>query len=166
MEAPVMNLAAYSWGLTLNETLLIIAAILIVIDIFFQSDIPTHVAYVLICTVVARVIHAPILIQVLIGILAWFALVGGHYLLWKKKIQRLVHRVIAPERYREGARGLVGSTGQVRAVEDATMVRVAGDLWPFRADKPVTDGQNVRVIAVEKGRLVIEPLDEPAGEGS
>ena len=150
------------WGLGLNETLLIIAAILVLIDIFFASDVPTHAAYVLVAVVLARLVPAHLLYQVLIGVGAWFVLVGGHYLLWRKRLQRFVHRYIAPERYRCGARGLIGTVGHVKKIEEATLVSAAGDLWPFRSAEPVEAGASVRIVGVKGGELVVKPLAEGA----
>ena len=35
------------WGLTLNHTLFLLAVVLICVDFFVSTDVPTHVAYII-----------------------------------------------------------------------------------------------------------------------
>lgn len=54
--------------MTINEILIVSAIILMVVDIFFTSDFPTHLAYVIVTVVIAKGIDAPVLYQILFGV--------------------------------------------------------------------------------------------------
>ena len=147
------------WGLSLNQTLLVAAVILVVIDIFFATDIPTHIAYVLASVVLARMVEAPILVRILAGILAWFALVAFHYWVWRKLVGKFTNRFVAPEKYKSGLDRLIGATGTAKAIEQTRMVEIEGDLWPYEGAEGVASGTKVKVIAVHENKLVVEPLN-------
>lgn len=76
-------------GMTVNEFLIVVSIILIVVDIFFASDFPTHLAYIIVTFTIAKEIDMPILYQILFGLLIWFALVIFHYTLWRKVIEKI-----------------------------------------------------------------------------
>jgi membrane protein implicated in regulation of membrane protease activity len=144
------------WGLTFEHTLLVLALLLLLTDVFFQSDVPTHIAYVLVAFVVAVTFDVHFLWQAVIGVLAWFALVGFHYLLWRKVLGRISDR-FAPDTYRSGASGLVGQLGRVREVDGRRLVALQGDLWRFRcAAGAPADGATVRVTGERDGELEVE----------
>ena len=64
-EGVRVDLITCFWGLSLNQTIILVAAILVAIDFFIPTDVPTHVAYILICVLVAINIDAHILIKIL-----------------------------------------------------------------------------------------------------
>ncbi len=76
-------------GMTINEILIVSAIILILVDIFFASDLPTHLAYIIVTFTLAKEIDMPILYQILFGILIWIALVVFHYTIWRKVIEKI-----------------------------------------------------------------------------
>lgn len=150
-----MELFTELWGLSLNQTILLVAAILVVVDFFIPTDLPTHIAYVLLCMLVGINVHAHILIKILCALLAWFALVAFHYCFWRATVQRVVNSFIAPDRYRSGADGTVGSQGVIREVDGEKMARVHGDLWPCHGGENLADGTTVTVISATDGILVV-----------
>jgi len=94
--------------MTINEILIVSAIILMVVDIFFTSDFPTHLAYVIVTVVIAKGIDAPVLYQILFGVLIWFALVIFHYTVWRKIIEQVNDRLIAPSKHKGGLDGFIG----------------------------------------------------------
>jgi len=151
-----MEILTELWGLSLNQTILLVAAILVVIDIFIPTDVPTHIAYILLCTLVAINIDAHILIKILCALLAWFALVAFHYCFWRATIQKIVNNIIAPDRFRSGADGAVGNDGVIRDVDGNKMVRVKGDLWPCHGAERLSDGTQVTVVSATDGILDVK----------
>ena len=143
------------WGLSLNETLVIVAILLIIADFFLSSDVLTHVAYVLFCVVFARLLPVHILYQVLFGVIAWFGLVAFHYTIWKSLLHRFANRVIAPDKIKTGAEGLVGQSGKIKDIEGTMMAEINGDLWNFRCDTRVEPGDTVHVASIDKGVLIV-----------
>ena len=158
----IFNLLSGGWGLSFPMTLILIAVILAIVDFFILSDVPTLIAYALVCIAVGWQADAHILYRVIIGLLAWFALVGFHYAVWKRVPIAFANRVIAPDRYKEGAAGLVGSTARVKVVEGKTLICVKDDLWPFECNETLADGDAVEIIAQQNGVLTVKKALRPA----
>ncbi len=152
----------FLWGLSLNQIVLLVAVILIVIDIFIASDIPTHVAYVLCCIIIALNTDVHPIVQVLVGLLAWFLLITFHYFVWKTLITTIANRFIAPDRYHVGADGLKGKTGIVRVVDGEKMVSVQGDVWPCTGAEHLEDGDKVIILSADNGILTISASASPS----
>lgn len=150
-----MEILTELWGLSLTQTVLLVAAILVVVDFFIPTDVLTHIAYVLLCALVAIKLDANVLVKILCALLAWFALVAFHYCFWRATVQKIVNNIIAPDRFRSGADGVVGSHGMIRIVDGNTMVRVKGDLWPCRGADALADGTLVKVVSQADGELEV-----------
>lgn len=148
------------WGLSGPQTLVVVALILVVVDIFIQSDVATHVAYILISIAVAWLVPVQVLFRVLVGLAAWGFLVYIHYSLWRKFATHFVNRVIAPTKFRAGARGLIGSTGVVKEIDGRKMVSLQGDLWPYEGPADMPPGSTVEVIGERGGVLKIMLLEK------
>jgi len=148
-----MEMLTELWGMSLNQTVFLVAAILVVFDFFIHTDFPTHIAYILLCALVAINVDAHILVKLLCALLAWFALVAFHYCFWRATVEKVVNNIIAPDRYRSGADGVVGSHGTICIVEGTMMVKVKGDLWPCRGANDLADGTPVKVISQRHGEL-------------
>ena len=102
------------WGLSLPQTLLLLGLILMLVDVFFQEDQATHIAYILGAIAVALWVPVHPLYRVLIGLVAWAGIVYLHYAVWREFVSQFVNRVVAPTRYRSGVRGLLGETGKIQ----------------------------------------------------
>lgn len=64
-------------------------------------------------------------------------------------------------RVRTGAEGLVGARGEVlSACRPEGQVRVHGELWRARAERPVEEGERVCVLAVDGLTLRVEPAGQ------
>lgn len=144
------------WGLSLNETLLIVALILVVVDFFLATDIPTHIAYVLVAFVVTMQIPAHLLYQILGGLVTWFVLVTFHYLVWRNVLKTVSNRFVAPDRHKLAAERAVGADGEIKDVEGKKMVSIEGDLWPIDGGDDLEPGTKVKVVAQESGAVRVE----------
>ena len=143
----------WEWGMSLNITLLLLALILMLVDFFFQTDIPTHVAYVILAFLVARNVDLHIMYRVIIGVSAWGVIVAFHYLVWRSVVQTVTNTLIAPDRYTSGADGLVGRAGTVEEIDGKKVLRVRGDFWACSNIDDFSDGDKVEVTAVADGIL-------------
>ncbi len=89
------------------------------------------------------------------------ALVAGGFMLWiLKHFSSLRHKQVV-----SGAEYMIGRSGKV--VEDFTgrgRVQIDGESWLADSSVPMSAGQRVRVKAIDKLVLKIEPADEPARE--
>jgi membrane protein implicated in regulation of membrane protease activity len=151
-----MEILTELWGLSLNQTILLVAAILVAADFFIPTDVPTHIAYILLCVLVAINIHAHILTKILCAVVAWFALVTFHYCFWRATVQKFVNNIIAPDRFRSGAEGSIGNGGVIREVDGNKMVKVKGDLWPCHGAENLPDGTQVTVVSAKDRILSIK----------
>jgi membrane protein implicated in regulation of membrane protease activity len=144
--------------MSLTESMLVIAAILVVIDFFILNDITTHIAFILICLVLMRLVDYPFLYEVLFGLVCWFILVVFHYMVWRKLVLKFVNKHVSPDRYLEGARGLVGEIGIIESTKSIQMVRVAGDLWNFESESGIqlNDETTVEIVSEENGVLLVK----------
>jgi membrane protein implicated in regulation of membrane protease activity len=143
------------WGLTFTQTLLVISAIMLIIDLFLLSDVPTQIAYVLLSWLVAVQFEVPVLVSVLIGLITWIALVVFHYMIWRGVLEGISAK-IAPARYQSGPDRLIGRWGVIREIDGRRLVAVEGELWVFESPQPVDVGVGVMVLAQRDGFLIVE----------
>ncbi len=143
------------FGMSINEILLVSALILLVIDIFFVSDIPTHIAWVLVTVTLAKEINVPILYQILLGVVIWFALVVFHYTLWRKVIEKINDKFIAPTKHQTGIQHLMGQKGVITNIDGKLLLLINEELHPFKTDKQVHEGEIYVVQSSESNYLII-----------
>ena len=148
------------WGLSLPQTLLVVALILAIADIFVQSDVATHVAYVLVS--IAVVIWTPVhpLFRVIVGLVAYAALVYLHYAFWREIASSWVNKKIAPTKYRSGIRGLIGEEAVIREIDGKQMLSCQGDLWNFESAEELREGAPVEIVGERGGVLIVEPIQK------
>lgn len=149
-----------SWGLSVNHTLLLLAVILVIVDFFVGTDILSHIAYIIFSVVIARNMPFHVMYKILIGLAAWFTIVACHYIFFRRFVQKIVDKIIAPDKYRSGAEGLVGMTGSIREVEEKKMVELEGDLWPIEANEDLRPSQKVKVTKAQNGILTVESVEK------
>lgn len=141
--------------MTLNEIFIIVAIILIVIDIFFASDIPTHIAYIIFTYLLAKEIELSILYQILFGVLIWFALVVIHYLIWKNIIEKINDRLIAPNKHKDGLDIFIGEKGLIKEIDGELFICIKDEILPFETNKQVKVGEKHEIIKTKSNTLII-----------
>jgi membrane protein implicated in regulation of membrane protease activity len=141
-----------------NQTLILIAIILMLVDIFVPTDITTFIAYIIFSYLVAHNIHVPLLYQIIFGILAWWAMVALHYYVFRKYIRMLTDRFIAPTKIKSGIGMHYGKTGQVKVIEDTLMFQVEDEVYPFteQDDKQCNPGDYATIINYSNEKLTIK----------
>jgi membrane protein implicated in regulation of membrane protease activity len=141
--------------MSINETLIVISLILILIDIFFISDYSTHVAYILITFTISKEISKSILYQILFGIIIWFCLVVFHYLLWRKVLEHINDKVIAPTKHVGGFESFIGKEGIIKKVEGKRFIQVDDEIHLFETSKNVKEGEIYKVTSIKSNKLII-----------
>jgi membrane protein implicated in regulation of membrane protease activity len=141
--------------MTINEILIVVALIFIVADIFVASDIPTHIAYVLLTFTITKELNLNILYQLLFGILIWFALVIFHYTIWRKVIEKINDRFIAPNKHIAGLEGFIGQEGIIKEIEGKKFFFINDEIHQFETDKKIVVGNTYRVIKIKSNKLII-----------
>ncbi len=143
------------FGMTINEILIVSAIILILIDILFASDFPTHLAYILLTFTFAKEIDMPMLYQILFGVIIWFALVVFHYTIWRKVIEKINDKFIAPRKHTGGIDGLIGKNGLIKEVEGEKFILVNDELHQFETDKEIVVGKKYKILNTKSNKLLI-----------
>lgn len=142
-------------GMTINEILIVSALILILIDIFFASDVPTHLAYLMLTFTITKEIDVPILYQILFGILIWVTLVVFHYTVWRKVIEKINDKFISPSKHIGGLDGFVGKEGEIKEVEGERYIFINDEIHRFETDKEIKIGNKYIVISIKSNKLII-----------
>lgn len=141
--------------MTINEILIVSAIILILVDIFFASDFPTHLAYIIVTFTLAKGIDMPILYQILFGILIWVALVVFHYTIWRKVIEKINDKLIAPSKHKGGLDGFIGKEGIIKEVEGEKYLFINDEIHQFETDNEITVGNKYKVQNIKSNKLII-----------
>ncbi len=141
--------------MTINEILIISAIILILVDIFFNSDIPTLIAYIILTFTFAKEIDMPILYQILFGILIWFALVVFHYLVWRKVLEKINDKFIAPSKHIGGLEGFIGKEGIIKEIEGEKFLFINDEIHQFETEKEVETGTKYIILKIKSNKLII-----------
>ena len=135
--------------------LVLIGIILMLIDIFFHSDIPTFIAYIIFSIVFLLNIHLHILWRIILTIIFFFVLLLFHHFLWEKTVQLVVDKYFAKDKYHAGFSGLVGKKGKVRIIENKKLAYIEGDLYKFRDEVNLEEGEDFIVKGIEDGFITI-----------
>jgi len=143
------------FGMTINEILIVSAIILILVDIFFTSDFPTHLAYIILTFTIAKEIDMPILYQILFWVLIWFMLVIFHYTIWRKVIEKINDKFIAPRKHIGGLEGFIGQEGIIKEVEGERFIFINDELHQFETDKEIVVGNKYRILNTKSNKLLI-----------
>jgi hypothetical protein len=142
-------------GMTINDILILSVIILIIIDIFFNSDIPTQIAYVVLSFTIVKLIDMPILYQILFGVLIWIVLVVFHYLIWRQVIEKINDKFIAPSKHKGGIDGFVGQEGVIREIEGEKFIYITDELHQFKTDKKIEVGKKYIILNTKSNKLII-----------
>lgn len=140
--------------LSLTITLIAIIVMLLITDLFFNADVPTHTAYVLTAIVIAKYFSAQLLHQLGTGILIWCCLIAFHYFVWIKTSRAIRTKIRSmtfqkkepPPKY-----------GKIKSIDGELFISVRGQLHKFES----LDGQSKilgKTYKIEKedvGRLFI-----------
>ncbi len=147
-------------GLGFTETIIVIAAILIVIDVFFPTDVTSHIALILFAFLVYWNLEYHFLYRLLYGALSWFVLVGVYYTVWRVLAQRLTNRFLTPDKYITPTDDLKGTREIFRIIDGREMVSVDGDLWPCKVDGGAKNYDSVEITDSTDGILTVKSSNE------
>lgn len=137
---------------------LAIALTVIVLDVFFETEILSIAALIGISIYFALLFDVSVKWQVLIALVCWLAVTGLFYAVWKRLIAPLIRRCL-PSGADEAIHSAVGAVGEFRLIGGKTFVQWNGDLWPVDLDPesagaetfPFTDHEKVTITGVAGG---------------
>jgi membrane-bound ClpP family serine protease len=141
-----------------NQTLILIAIILMLVDIFIPTEVTTFIAYIIFSYLIAHNIDVPILYQIIIGLISWWAMVALHYYIFRKYIRMLTDKFIAPTKIKSGIESHYGKIGQVKMIEDKLMFQIEEELYFFieQDGKECKTGDNATIINYLNEKLTIK----------
>ena len=138
-----------------TEILIVLALILILVDIFFVSDIPTLVAHILITVAIVKNINDYFLYQVLYGLIILFSLVIFHYFIWRKILEKINDRFISPRKHIDGYQGLIGKTGIIQDFDGKLVIVIGEEIFQFHSDISVNAGEMHIIKSINSSTVVI-----------
>jgi membrane-bound serine protease (ClpP class) len=141
--------------------LLVLGIIFMVSEIFITSGGILGIGGVIAFTVGSIMLFDDDYLAVSIPMIGGTALVAGGFMLWilKKFASLRRTQVVSGEEY------MIGHIGIVReAFSKRGRVGLDGESWLAETPVPLAEGQKVRVTAVDKLVLTVEPVDESPGE--
>lgn len=141
--------------MSISMYLILFGIILMLVDIFFQTDIPTFIAYLIFSLVFFINIPLHLLVRIILTIIFFFVLLLFHYFLWKKTIQLLIDTFFAKDIYKAGFDGLIGKKGIVRIIEGKKLAYIQGDLYKFRDEISLKEGEGFIVKNTDDGYVII-----------
>jgi hypothetical protein len=143
--------------MSITEILIVVSVFLILVDIFFASDIPTHIAYVLTTINIAKEIDMSFLYQATFAILIWFGLVAFHYFIWRNVLEKINDKFISPRKHIGGIDGLVGKIGTIKSIDGELFISVDEELYRFETidGQKRKLGKTYKILKVESDILFI-----------
>lgn len=141
--------------------LLAIGLVFIISEIFVTSGGILGLGGVIAFTAGSIMLFDDDYLAVSIPIIGGTALAGGGFMLWiLKKFATLRRTQVV-----SGSEYMIGHIGIVReAFSERGRVDIDGESWLAETRVPLADGQEVRVAALDKLVLQVEPVDESPGE--
>ena len=145
---------------------------IIVVDVFFETEILSVGALVGVSFYVSLLFDVDLKWRVLVGLICWLLMTGMFYVVWKRFVTPLIRRSFT-KGMNESIHSAIGATAEFRLIDDKSFVYWNGDLWPAKHQEqskretpsgavvdPFQDHDKVKITNAENGVFTIRP-----GEG-
>ena len=113
-----------------TETLLALALLLLILDVFLVSEITTVIAYILVATALVQNLEISLIYQLIIGSSLFGILLLLHFVVWRKTLQNFMNTKVAPDIFVSGQERLIGKKGVIVTLDSSVMVRIEDELVP------------------------------------
>jgi len=117
-----------------TETLLAIALLMIIIDVFLVTEITTVIAYILVATALVQNLDVSLIYQLVIGSALFGILLLLHFVVWRQTLQKYMNTQVAPDIFISGQDRLIGKKGVIVFTDSSVMVRIEDELVPIVAE--------------------------------
>ena len=142
-----------------TETLLALALLLLILDVFLASEITTVIAYILVATALVQNLEISIIYQLIIGSSLFGILLLLHFAVWRKTLQNFMNTEVAPDIFVSGQERLIGKKGVIVTLDSSVMVRIEDELVPvINEGKNFSENDEVIVEGVIDGNCKISLL--------
>lgn len=142
-----------------TETLLALALLLLILDVFLVTEITTVIAYILVATALVQNLEISIIYQLIIGSSLFGILLLLHFVVWRKTLQNFMNTKVAPDIFVSGQERLIGKKGVIVALDSSVMVRIDDELVPvINEGKNFSENDEVIVEGVVDGNCKVSLL--------
>ena len=142
-----------------TETLLALALLLLILDVFLVTEITTVIAYILVATALVQNLEISIIYQLIIGSSLFGILLLLHFAIWRKTLQNFMNTEVAPDIFVSGQERLIGKKGVIVTLDSSVMVRIEDELVPvINEGKNFSENDEVIVEGVIDGNCKISLL--------
>ena len=142
-----------------TETLLALALLLLILDVFLVTEITTVIAYILVATALVQNLEISIIYQLIIGSSLFGILLLLHFAVWRKTLQNFMNTKVAPDIFVSGQERLIGKKGVIVTLDSSVMVRIEDELVPvINEGKNFSENDEVIVEGVIDGNCKISLL--------
>lgn len=138
----------------MNMNLFLIGIILILIDIFFTSDITTFIAMILFSVVFFRCLPFGVLTNSIFTIIFFFMLLILYITVWKKVQNIVINKHFAKDKYKAGVYGLESKSGVAKDINGQLLAEINGDIYAFYEIYPLKNNDKFIVKEVKDGKIV------------
>jgi hypothetical protein len=118
---------------------LAIGLTIVVIDVFFETEILSVGALLGISIYVSLLFDIDVKWRVLIALLCWLVITALFYAIWKRFVTPLIQRGFS-KGMAESIHSAVGASGEFRLIDGKAFVYWNGDLWPVDLNEDGGDG--------------------------
>lgn len=140
--------------LSFTITLIGVIVMLLITDIFFNADVPTHTAYVLSAIVITKDFNISVPYQLAIGLLIWCCFIVFHHSVWKKAVEKIRTKIqfISFKNEEKPAK-----YGKIKSIDGEQFISVNGQLFKFESldGQRKIPGKTYKIEKEEVGRLFI-----------
>ena len=137
--------------------ILCLAITLLLLDIWVQTELLSHVALLLLAWIVSTWFSVSLMWKVSIFILCYLSILVVYYTLWKKILFHFIDKVVAPNRHEVPVEGIVGRKSIVLENEGKLFLRIDGMLWMVK-EHDAEVGEDRVVSSFEDGKLVTKKV--------
>lgn len=140
----------------IGESFIVAGFILIIIDIFLDSDYLSLVALLLFSIAGGLLFTLPVLYKILLILVLMMIFTTLYLLGWRRLKRTIIDRYIAPDRYTNGPEGLIGQSGVIKNIDGTLFVKVYDEIWGISEKSPqLTEGESVTVDALDSNDLIL-----------
>ncbi len=141
--------------MSIGMTTVIIGIILILLDIFFLTDLPTVIAIFLFSFAFYNSLNFDPLMKLTFAIVFFLFFFILYVSFWKKIKEYVIDKWFAKDVYKAGVFNLPGREGTVKIIEGRKVAIIDGDVYAFYEDYNISESDKFTVKEIKDGKIVI-----------
>lgn len=141
--------------MSVEMCIVIIGIILILLDIFFITDLPTVIAILLFSYAFYLKLNFEPLINITITLVFFLLFFILYTSFWRKLKEFIVDKWFAKDVYKAGVDNLPGHEGTVKVIDGTKVAIIDGDVYAFFQDYNLPEATKFTVKEVKDGKIII-----------